>query len=128
MSLILTSNNADATFYLKDRTFAKYNTFNLCSITIKHVEVRQKIDFICYIHCTLVAKDDNFFNTRRSDIIGVVPLFFNNAKRYFHHKFPNIKRNMRTKDFNSIRISLRDGHGQLLDNIIEHVVYELEFF
>lgn len=129
MSLIIDSlklgckDHADITVYIKDDVLTKYNTFNLNNILIKHVEVRQKIDYICYIRCSLIDKDTNIFNGEKSDIIGVIPVFLNNPKRYFDYRL-NIQRSIGSKDFNAIRITLEGFH----DNVIEHVVYELEFF
>ena len=129
MSLIIDSlklgckDHAEITVYIKDDVLTKYNTFNLNNILIKHVEVRQKIDYICYIRCSLIDKDTNIFNGEKSDIIGVISVFLNNPRRYFDYGL-NIHRSIGSKDFNAIRITLEGFH----DNVIEHVVYELEFF
>ena len=104
MSLIIDSlrlgcrNHADITVYIKDDVLTQYNAINRSTILIKHAEVRPKVDHICYIHCGLLDKDRNIFNGEKSDVIGVVPVFLNNSKRYFHYKFPNTRRSIGSKD------------------------------
>ena len=72
--------------------------------------------------------DDNILNGKKSDVIGVVLINTYSVKRYLYHKFPNIGRSMNSKDFTSIRMTLKDKHGKILDdNKILHVVYELGF-
>jgi hypothetical protein len=78
-----------------------------------------------YIHCSIVDKDSNLLNGKKSDVIGVVPI--SNTSRYFYHKFPNNGRSISSKDFTSIRMTLKGEHGKVLDNKVGHVVYELGF-
>ena len=127
MSLIIDTDSADTIMYLKDQSFSKYNTVNLYSINIKLSDVNHRTEFICYIHCSVVDTDDNILNDKKSDVIGVILINIFNAKRYLYHKFPNIGRSINSRDFTTIRMTLRDKHGTILDNKIEHVVYELGF-
>ena len=78
---------------------------------------------MCYIHCDLLNKDDNLFNGEKSDILANF-LLMSPGKNVFY-KFGGIYKNLKSSDFTSIRLTLRDQKHNLLS--LGGIVYELEF-
>ena len=110
----------DITLYLDETLPSNFDRVGLRSITIS----QPVQDHFYYVHCDLLNKDDNLFNGEKSDIL--VYFVVNQSKKFVSHKFGGIlHKNLKSSDFTSIRLTLKDRHGMVVK--LQHVTYELEF-
>ena len=111
----------DVTLYLEDIKFpANLERVNLKAATLYFREPEKNKTRTVYIHCDILNKDENFFNGKKSDIIGLIP----GIKTSIHvpYTFGNISKSIKSSDFTSIRLTLLEPYENL-----GRIIYELEF-
>ena len=111
-SLLLGDPN-DLTLYLEEKFPSDLERVTLKAVTLYNKAQNTKT---VYIHCDILNKDENFFNGKRSDIIGFLP------GNKLQATFGNTSKSLKSNDFTSIRLRLSEP----LENLVR-IIYELEF-
>lgn len=115
---------ADFVLNLEDKLPSNFNRVGIKSISLVHSI--PNIEYICYVRTDLLNKDDNYYNCNQSDILAVFPIGLP-IRKYVFHRFPNTYKNLKSSDFNSVRLTLSNQKNIIFYGKIEHVIYELEF-
>ena len=80
-----------------------------------------------YVHCSLLHKDDNLLNGKKSDVLAIVYLDSMRQKRTLHQQFENNSFKL-VKCDSKIRLSLTTSDGTSVAARGKFgVIYELEF-
>ena len=112
----------DLTLYLEEKFPSDLERVTLKAVTLYN-KAQNTMDSrspasgkAIYIHCDILNKDENFFNGKRSDIIGFLP------GNKLQASFGNTSKSLKSSDFTSIRLRLSEP----LENLVR-IIYELEF-
>jgi len=81
-----------------------------------------------FIHCDLIDKTQNLFNSRRSDLLALVDVKGKPYEKVTYHSSPKqVLRECSTEKFiNSITLSVKDENGELFDFKGLPLCFELE--
>jgi len=108
----------DVTLYLSEKVPSELRWLSLKRVTLYFNKVERTK--AVYIHSNILNTDENFFNGKKSDIIGVVPGL--RHADYSEHTFGNVSKSLKSTDFTSIQFSLSKQIESL-----NRIIYELEF-
>ena len=108
----------DVTLYLSEKLPSELRWLTLKGVTF-YLNKAEKTKTV-YIHCDILNTDENFFNGKKSDIIGAVAAI--SAAEYSSHTFGNVAKSLKSTDFTSIRFSL----SKRIENL-NRIIYQLEF-
>ena len=118
-SLSLGANPSNITLYLQEKFPSNLKKVSLKSVTFDYKQPEAG-NRIVYIHCDILNKDDNLFNGKKSDILGVTAI----KPMRFGPSFILEKsyKTLKYTDFTSITIYLSEPFKNL-----KRIVYELDF-